>query len=249
MKDQSQPAPRRFIGIDWADKEHEVFVIDESGRGQAETLEQSPEAIEQWLSRQLVDGPIAIMLEQSRGALAYALMLRENVILYPVNPKQFSRYRESYSNAGSKSDPSDARLLARMLCERIDTLTPWTPASDNTRLLARLCEVRRQTVDERSRIVQQLTDCLKCSFPQALTWPGVKSFSPLMLEMLRRWPDPRQLKKADRRVLVKVFNEHGLKNRPPYDPDRYLTTIQAKNPAIHHPIPAHMKSCHPEIQK
>ena len=52
MKDQSQPAPRRFIGIDWADKEHEVFVIDESGRGQAETLEQSPEAIEHWLSRQ-----------------------------------------------------------------------------------------------------------------------------------------------------------------------------------------------------
>jgi len=212
----SQQAPK-FIGIDWADREHEVCVIDADGRERSETLEQSPEAIGQWLTRELADGPIAIMLEQSRGALAYALMLRDKVVLYPVNPKQFSRYRESYSNAGSKNDRSDARLLARMLRERIDTLTPWTPDTENTRLLGRFCEIRRQLVDERTRYVQQLTDRLKCCFPQALTWPGAKSFSPLMLELLRRWPDPRKLKKADRRILAKVFAEYKLKNQKQQD--------------------------------
>ena len=60
--------------------------------------------------------PIAIMLEQSKGPLIYALMFRPNVLLYLVNPKQFAKYRESYPGGDAKSDPSDARYIARMLC-------------------------------------------------------------------------------------------------------------------------------------
>ena len=45
------------------------------------------------------------MLEQSRGPLVYALMFRKNVLLYPVNPKQLARYRESYPGGG-KDDPN-----------------------------------------------------------------------------------------------------------------------------------------------
>ena len=66
------------------------------------------------------------MLEQSRGALVHALMFRKNVLLYPVNPKQLARYRESYPGGG-KNDPTDAMYLARMLRERITTLTAWQP--------------------------------------------------------------------------------------------------------------------------
>ena len=73
--------------------------------------------------------------------------------------------------------------------------------------------MRRKLVDERTRLTQQLIDQLKCCFPLALKLPGVKPFSPLMLEMLRRWPDPRELRKADRRVLVKVFAEYSLRNQ------------------------------------
>jgi hypothetical protein len=46
------------------------------------------------------------MLEQSNGPLAHALMLRDNVLLYPINPKQLARYRESYPGGG-KDDPTD----------------------------------------------------------------------------------------------------------------------------------------------
>ena len=66
--------------------------------------------------------PIAIMLEHSRGPLVYSLMFRANVLLYPINPKQLARYRESYPGGG-KDDPTDAKYLARMLRERITTLT------------------------------------------------------------------------------------------------------------------------------
>ena len=94
----SQPA--LFIGIDWADQEHEAYVIDGQGQGTQETIEHTPEAIDAWVGeklRQAGGRPIAILLEQKRGALIHALMFRENVILYPINPKQFARYRESYT--------------------------------------------------------------------------------------------------------------------------------------------------------
>ena len=134
-----QPEPSRFIGIDWADREHDIHTVDQHGNGQSRTVQQSPEAIEEWIGEELAKagGPIAIILEQSRGALVHALMFRENVILYPVNPQQFAAYRKSYSNAGCKDDVTDAILLARMLRERISLLKPWQPDDENTRLLAR----------------------------------------------------------------------------------------------------------------
>jgi transposase len=208
--------PARFIGIDWADREHEIHVLDEHGNEKRQTVEHSPEAIEEWINHelQLAGGrPVAIILEQARGALIHALMFRENVVLYPVNPQQFASYRKSYSNAGCKDDRTDARLLARMLFERIAELKAWVPDDERTRLLARLSEARRKLVNQRTRLTQQLTDQLKACYPLSLKLPAVKTFSPLHLEILRRWPDPRQLKKADRRVLVRVFNDHALRNK------------------------------------
>jgi len=220
MKDKASASPPQkslpghFIGIDWADREHEICVIDRHGDVRQQTLAHTPEAIDEWVNSelQIAKGPIAILVEQSRGALVHALMFRENVILYPVNPKQFARYRESYSNAGCKDDVTDAKLLVTMLKERIGSLKPWTPDDEATRLLARLCETRRKLVDERTRLTQQLTDQLKICFPLPLELPHIKTFSKLWLEILRRYPDPRKLKSADRRVLVKVFAEHSFTN-------------------------------------
>lgn len=194
-----------FIGIDWADQEHEAYVIDRDGNGNRETIEQSPEGIDAWVHQKLQQangGPIGIILEQSRGALIHALMFRENVILFPINPKQLAKYRESYNNAGCKADQSDAWFLARMLCERQTILKAWQPDDENTRLLAQLCKTRRKLVDQRTKLNQQLIDLLKACYPLML---DLKLKQPLMLEILRRWPDPRQLKRADRRILHRVF--------------------------------------------
>ena len=106
-----------------------------------EQIEHSAEAIEQWVSRTLQQAGgqrVAIILEQARGALVHALMFRAGLTLFPINPKQFSRYRESYSNSGAKNDTSDARLLVQMLCERHQTLRPWMADDELTRVLARL---------------------------------------------------------------------------------------------------------------
>jgi hypothetical protein len=107
MREQSQPG--LFIGIDWADKKHDCYVIDRNGNTFHQEFRQSPEDIEIWIGEMLKRAggdPIAIMLEQSNGPLVHALMLRDGVLLFPINPKQLARYRESY--------PGGARMILPM---------------------------------------------------------------------------------------------------------------------------------------
>jgi transposase len=209
---QQPEQPGLFIGIDWADKKHDCHVIAPNGDGFHQELPHSAEDIDAWVGKmlRLADGkPIAIMLEQSRGPLIHALMFRDNVLLYPINPKQLARYRESYPGGG-KDDPTDARYLARMLRERITTLTAWQPDDANTRLLANLSQKRRKIVDGQTKLRQQLLAQLKCYFPIVLELFGTTSQQPLLLSVLRRWPDPRQLRRADRRLVRRVLREHRV---------------------------------------
>ena len=104
---QSDPTlnqqPALFIGIDWADRAHDVYIIDEERKGKHETLEQSPEAINDWIERmrrRAGERPIAIILEQARGPLVHALMFRPGVQIYPINPKQFARYGAEWGQRG-----------------------------------------------------------------------------------------------------------------------------------------------------
>ena len=211
---QQSAQPGLFIGIDWADQKHDIHVIDRDGNGSHQVLVHSAENIDAWVSEmlKLADGrPIAIMLEQSRGALIYALMFREDVLLYPINPKQLARYRESYPGGG-KNDPTDAKYLARMLRERITTLKAWQLDDEQTRLIANLTQQRRKIVDRQTKLRQQLTAVLKSYFPVVLELFGKQHQLPLLLTVLSRWPDPRKLRRADRRLIQRVLNDHGVRN-------------------------------------
>ena len=210
-----QPAqPGLFIGMDWADQKHDIYVIDRNGKGFHRELEHSAENIDAWVGDmlRLAGGqPIAIMLEQSRGALIYALMFREDVLLYPINPKQLARYRESYPGGG-KNDPTDAMYLARMLSERITTLKAWQPDDENTRLIANLSQQRRKIVDGQTKLRLQLKALLKSYFPVVLELFGKQHQLPLLLSVLCRWPDPRKLRRADRQLIRRIMGEHSMRN-------------------------------------
>jgi hypothetical protein len=211
--------PVLFIGIDWADQKHDCHIIDRDGQGVHQVISHAPESINDWVNEMLKlskGKPIAIMLEQSRGPLVYSLMFRENVLLYPVNPKQLARYRESYPGGG-KDDPTDAMYLARMLRERITTLTAWQPDDKATRLLTHLSEQRRKLIGSQIKLRQQLTAQLKLYFPLVLELFGKDSQLPLLLGILNRWTDPRQLRRADRRLIRRVLSEHSIRNEERQD--------------------------------
>jgi transposase len=211
---QQTAEPGLFIGMDWADQKHDIYVIDRNGKGVHQQLEHSAENIDAWVGDmlKLTDGqPIAVMLEQSRGSLIYALMFREDVLLYPINPKQLARYRESYPGGG-KNDPTDAMYLARMLRERITTLKAWQPDDENTRLIANLSQQRRKIVDGQTKLRQQLKALLKSYFPVVLELFGKDYQLSLLLSVLRRWTDPRKLRRADRQLIRRVLSNHSMRN-------------------------------------
>ena len=156
---QQQSQPGLYIGIDWADQKHDVYVIDRTGKGFHQQIEHSAEKIEAWVSEmlKLAGGqPIAVMLEQSRGALIHALMFREDVLLYPVNPKQLARFREALGPSGAKDDPTDAWLLAELLAKHSERLRPWQPDEVNTRKIRMLAEDRRNLVNQRTALTNRL---------------------------------------------------------------------------------------------
>src|SRR3954471_22832704 len=79
-----------FVAIDWADCKH-TFSLLAAGHAKKEsgTLEQKPEVIGPWVAglRERFGGrPVAVALEQSRGALIHALLAYDFLVIFPIHP-------------------------------------------------------------------------------------------------------------------------------------------------------------------
>jgi len=236
-KSSSPPAaatadgPLVIIGIDWADQQHLVSVIEPGGRATGRTLDQDPDAIAGWVRELQTRFPghtLAIALEQSRGALIHALLNFEGIQLYPINPKQLARYREALDPSGGKTDPRDAELLARFLLHHQDQLRVFRPDAAETRRLAHLAELRRRLVDDRKRLTQRLGSLLKLYFPLILKLFGKTLHGELALEVLRRWPTLAELKRVHPKTLRAVFAEHAIRQEPKQT--ELIRTIRAATP-------------------
>ena len=232
MSDAKQPQPQPqplHVGIDWSHKEHHVAVRTPAGQTRSFSVEATIDGFQSLLTQleQMAGGaPIAICMEKARISLFYHLMLRDNIQLYLVDPKQFARYRESFVSSGAKHDRSDAALLLRLLCERAELLRVFQPDDLATRKLAHLVQTRRNMVNERTRLLQQLQDALKIYYPLLLQLAGNKTNAPLLQALLRRWPDPRKLRRARPDLLRRALREAGLK-----DPDaiqQCISTIRSQ---------------------
>ena len=161
-----------FVGCDWGDEEHVVCVVPAGAvTGTTAKIVQEAHALDEWaraLQQRLGGQPVAVAIEQSRGAVVYALMKYSFLVLFPINPKQLARYREAFRPNGAKDDPDDARLLAELLRLHHTQLRPWRPDDQTTRALRLLSESRRKLVDQRTALGQQLRQALKEYFPLAL---------------------------------------------------------------------------------
>jgi len=205
-----------FVGIDWADGEHEVcLMVAASGPPERSCLKQSPEALSEWahaLRDRFGGRKIAVAIEQRKGPLIYALMSYEWLVLYPVNPKSLARYREAFSVSNAKCDQTDAELLMEMVRSHRDRLRVWLPEDEDTRLLQMLVEERRRVVDQVTRLTNRLTSVLKEYYPQALEWAGELK-SEQALDFLSKWPTLEDLKRARPATVEKFYHQHGMRNK------------------------------------
>ena len=165
-----------FAGIDWADAHHDVAVVDEVGR-QCGTLRvaHSAAGLESLVDtlRGYTTGPeaspnpeqIACIVETTQGLLITAL-LEAGFPVYPVNPKTLQYWRKP---SGAKTDQIDAYLLARKGRSDLGELRRLEPDSPQVQELKLLTRDQDALVQTQTRLVNQLTSCLKAYFPAALT--------------------------------------------------------------------------------
>lgn len=221
-----------LIGLDWASEKHDVWVWDTAtGEGRHRVVEHTPEALAEWLGELQARFPeqrLALCLEQSRGALIYALMGHAFLTLYPINPVTLARYREAFSPSRAKDDPGDAKLLAEILRIHRDKLTIWKPDDEQTRTLSLLNEERRKAVDLRTKLVLRLQAALKLYFPQAIELVGSCLHSPLACDWILKWPTLEAVQKARPETIRAFYYAHN--SRRPDHVEGHLKAIAAASP-------------------
>jgi hypothetical protein len=120
VRQQAQePLFAAFVGIDWADQKH-AWCLQVAGSRQRESgeLEHKVETVEAWvaqLGQRFGERPIAIAVEQLKGALVYMLAKYECLHLYPVPSTMAASMRKALHPSGAKDDPRDADLLLDFL--------------------------------------------------------------------------------------------------------------------------------------
>ena len=182
-----------FVGVDWAEAHHDVFVEDGEGkRLGAGRLPEGVDGIARFhdLVGTFVEDPaeVVIGIETDRG-LFVAALVAAGYQLYAVNPMSTSRYRDRHSTSGAKSDPGDAKVLADMVRTDRHNHRHVAGDSDNVEAIKVLARAHQTMVWSRGRQVNLLRSTLREFYPAALVAFGDLT-STDALEVLRIAPTP-----------------------------------------------------------
>lgn len=223
-KEQSEFAA--YIGIDWADKKHDLCLqVAATGAREKSILEHNPKALHAWaegLRKRFGGAPVAVCLELAKGPIVSALLEHDFLVVFPVQPSLLAKYRNAFTPSRAKDDPTDAEFALELLLRYPDRLPRLKPESPAMRSLRQLVETRRSIVDDRVRVTNRITASLKEYFPQVLGIFREKDTG-VFAEFLERWPTIEAAKKARRSALEAFFREHNV---------RYQATIDRRIDAL-----------------
>lgn len=131
-------------------------------------------------------GVAEVAIERGDGPVVQEL-IAAGLAVFVVPSRQIKALRTRYGSAGNKDDRLDAYVLADTL--RTDGHR-WRPLREDhaeTKALRAMCRARRDLVETRVQVLNQLRANLELAFPGAI---GLFSRpdSPIMLAFLRRFP-------------------------------------------------------------
>ena len=218
------------IGIDWADKKHDVCIhVTATGEQELLQIPHRSEKIDEWarsLHRQY-GGPMAVALELSKGPIVAALQKYDFFVLYPVNPSSLASYRRVFTPSGAKDDPTDAAYILNLLLRHPDEFQPLQPQSVEMRALMTLTEQRRRLMNDRVRLTNRLRNALKQYYPQALEWFD-RIDTRLFCDFIKRWPTVVQARRARKATLETFFRAHNMNRKPLLE--KRITAIKSAVP-------------------
>lgn len=209
-----------FVGDDWSEAHHDVFLMDETGarlasrrfREGIEGVRRFHDLVAEWVSD---PKEVVVGIETDRGLWVDALVAAGYQV-FAVNPRSVSRYRDRHSVSGAKSDSGDAKLLADLV--RTDRHNHRPVAGDSPRVEAVkvLARTHQNLVWERRRHANRLRSALREYYPAALaTFKDLTSGD--CLAVLAKAPTPTEAagltKPQIRAVLKRAGRQRSLDSR------------------------------------
>jgi len=203
-----------FVGDDWAEAHHDVYLMDESGRRLgSQRLPEGLTGIRQLheLIAEHAEEPdqVVIGIETERGLWVGALT-GAGYRVFAINPLAVARYRDRHHVSGAKSDTSDAKLLADLV--RTDRhnhrlIAGDSPEAEAVKVLAR---THQSLIWTRNRHTNALRNALREYYPAAL-----EAFEDLAhgdaLGVLGRAPTPQVGAHLDLAAIQSALKRGGRK--------------------------------------
>lgn len=220
-----------LIGIDWADKKHDICEHPNHTKiYDYAVIKNTPEALHAWamsLKKRYHNQKIAVVCELKKGPLIYALSKYDHLILFTINPSTVAKYRKAFTPSGAKDDPSDAFIQVEILTLHMSKLTVIEPESAAIRSLAQLVEYRRSLVQNSVDLSNKITATLKNYYPQALEWFKEKDTF-IFCDFISKWPSLAHAKRAKKQTMVDFFNSHN--SHYPHVNETRISSIKSAMP-------------------
>lgn len=157
-------------GIDWAERTHDVALVDDTGVLLAKHRITDDAAGYTLLPELLAEhgdfgkDSIPVAIETSRGLLVAVLRAGIRQV-FAINPMAAARHRDLHSVSRKKSDPGDALALANILRTDMHAHRPLSQDSDLARAVAVLARAQQDATWNRRRIAS-------AALPAARVLPG-----------------------------------------------------------------------------
>jgi transposase len=206
-----------YCGIDWAERTHDIGLVDDVGRLLAKRHITDDAAGYKILLELLAehgdseDTPIPVAIETSRGLLVAVLRTGKRKV-YAINPMAAARYRDRHSVSRKKSDSGDALVLANILRTDMHAHRPLPVDSDLGRAIAVLARAQQDAIWNRQQIANQLRSLLREYYPAALaaveTWKNGLC-RPEANELLKLAPTSTRAAKLTRTQLQAALKRAG----------------------------------------
>ena len=207
---------RVFVGHDWAESHHDVFIEDEGGLRLAATrLADGIEGVARLheLLADLVEDPeeVIVATETDRGLFVGA-MVGAGYRVLAINPMSVARYRERLSTSGAKSDQGDARVLAELARTDGHNHRPVAGDSGLVEAVKVLARTHLSLIWSRQRHINQLRSTLREFYPAAL-----EAFEDLSssdsLTVLGIAPTPQQGRRLSKTRIASALRRGGRQRR------------------------------------
>jgi hypothetical protein len=208
-----------FIGDDWAEGHHDVVAQDEAGKTLArrrlpegvDGLARFHELVASCRGEDSEPDParVVVVIETDRGPWVKALAAA-GYRVYPANPKQAARHKETIAVSGKKDDFFDAAGLADMGRTRRHQMRELAADSDIAEAVKIAARAHQKLIWERTRHLLRMRSALREYFPAALeAYAGLSLAGADTLELLGKAPDPASAAKLTTAQITAALKRAG----------------------------------------